>query len=85
MPHPEVLPPTMKSFELVRRTTVASGALPADSYIYLFDQLHKSPQFMSNWAPHMKSFFTGTQLEPERDKFFRMYHAQCYKDFMDQE
>lgn len=85
MPHPEVLPPTMKSFELVRRTTVASGALPADSYIYLFDQLHKSPQFMSNWAPRMKSFFTGTQLEPERDKFFRMYHAQCYKDFMDQE
>jgi len=84
LPYPEALGKELKAFELGRRGTFAAGALPYDQYIYLFDKLQDSQLVRENRYGTFQRLFQGEKIEPEVDKYFRMYHSRCYDDFMNQ-
>ena len=67
----------MKLFELGKRSAFASGALPYDEYIYLYDKLKHSPGIMGDHMPYnnMKLFFNVVRIENEFDRYLRMYHV----------
>ena len=83
MPHSGQFRREMKAFELGKRSTFAAGALPYDQYIYLFDKLKNSQMVMGEKSTYnnIELFFNGVNIEKEFDRYLRMYHVLCYKDF----
>jgi len=87
IPHPEQLPGTMKMYELGRSAACASGALPYDRYLYLFDKL-RSSKVIYDATPGKgvnSALFLNGNIEPELTPHFKMYHALCYRDFTGKE